>query len=146
MFLKLQFKTLSNDALIQILLGSVVLIISADYIFIEDQPSLIPQFLKEQFFDDGEEESIDLENFDIDSIIDESVKKTNVREHKHTHYYPEQLGSPVHGMTCDSMSCGSYEDPNMGSIDGMSMRFNEPPQQAITNNLLMNQHPYTQMY
>lgn len=149
MFLKLQFKTLSNDALIQILLGSVVLIISADYLFIENQPSLVPKFLKEQFFDDDEdEESIDVENFNLDSIIDESAKKHN-DGHGHTHYYPEQIGSPVHnnisdlgGMTCDSMSCGSRGGPSVGPMDGMPMRFNEPPQHAMTNNLLMNPNSY----
>jgi len=128
MFLKLQYGTLSNEIVVQIVLGSIILLISADLLFIEDQPSLIPQFLKDQFDD---ENTIDIDNFDIDSIFVEPSEKQNNGEQ---HYYPERLGIPVqHEPSRDTLRNNDY-----------MQRFNEPPQQSSMGNPLMNS--YMEMY
>jgi hypothetical protein len=132
MFLKLQYNMLSTETIVQIVLGSIILLISADLLFIEDQPSLIPQFLKDQFNDEEDDNTIDMDNFDIDSIFDEPSKKQN--NDGQQHYYPEQLGFPVQ----QEPSCDVSRNN-----DHMS-RFSEPLQQSSAGNPLMNS--YMQMY
>lgn len=132
MFNKLQFKTLQDDMLIQIITGSVILVICVDYLFINKQPSLIPKFIKEQFIDNESED--DFEDFDVDSVIEESIKKQE--KHNNNDFYPEQLGSPV-----DNNSCANTFD-SVTSMTDMPMYLNEPPQHAINNTLL----PHMQMY
>jgi hypothetical protein len=109
-------------------------------LFIENQPSLIPQFLKEQFYDNEDEDTIDVENFDIESIFDDSKKQNNTIEQQH--YYPGQTGSVIQQpeSLCGQSSCGSS---TYASGDGFQ-RFSEPPQHSFDNNPLMN--PYMSMY